>query len=119
MRKSDFRDLQIWQKSKALCIDLYRLTNTFPDHEKFGIVGQIRRAAVSVPSNISEGHGRSSDADFARFLYISLGSIKELETLLEISSELGYVDSNEDLLVRLIEISKMIASLLSSLKANS
>lgn len=118
MRRSGFRELQIWQKSKALCPAIYQLTATFPEHEKFGIVSQIRRSSVSVPSNIAEGHGRSSDADFIRFLHISLGSIRELETLLEISVDLGYIESVEETLLQLEEISKMVSSLITKLKAN-
>ena len=80
------------------------------------MTSQIRRAAVSVPCNIAEGHGRSSDAEFSRFLYIGLGSVKELETLLDIAQELGFMDSASDMLARLTEVSKMIASLISTLK---
>ena len=106
-------------KSKSLCVELYKVTSNFPEHEKYGITSQIRRASVSVPSNIAEGHGRSSDADFVRFLYMSFGSIKELETLIEISLELGFLKADTDLLAKLNEISKMIGSLISSLKADS
>ena len=98
---------------------MYQVTGSFPDAEKFGIISQIRRAALSVPSNIAEGHGRSSDADFARFLYMSLGSIKELETLLEISVELEFIHSCEDLVNRLQQISKMTSSLIKTLKPDS
>ncbi|MBI1334420.1 MAG: four helix bundle protein [Armatimonadetes bacterium] len=115
MRRSDFRDLQVWVKGRAICIDLYKVTANFPVQEQYGIVSQIRRAAVSVPTNIAEGHGRSSDADFVRFLHISLGSVKELETLLDISVELGYFKDRLELLPRLGEESKMIASLILTL----
>lgn len=118
MRRSDFRDLLIWQKGKLICLDLYRTTNSFPDHEKFGIVSQIRRAALSVPVNIAEGHGRSSDADFARFLYISLGSIRELETLVEISGDLGYFDKAQEFLDRITEVSKMLQSFIATIQAS-
>ena len=117
MRKSDFRELQIWQKAKAMCPSIYELTASFPAEEKFGITSQIRRAAVSVPSNIAEGHGRSSNADFVRFLYISLGSIRELETLLEISVDLKYVGECKESIDRLQELAKMISSLITRLRA--
>lgn len=119
MRKSDFRDLQIWHKSKALCPVLYKLTKSFPDEEKFGVVSQIRRAALSVSLNIAEGHGRSSNADFVRFLYMSLGSIRELEALLEISVELDFISNCSEYIGRLQELAKMITSLINRLKADS
>ena len=119
MRRTDFRDLLVWQKSKAICLDLYRATNNFPSHEKFGIVSQIRNAAVSVPLNIAEGHGRSSDADFSRFLYISLGSVKELETLVDIAEALSFLETGNDFSLRLTEISKMLSGLISTLKSNA
>lgn len=116
MRKSDFRDLQVWIKGRAICIEIYRITGGFPEHEKFGMISQLRRAALSIPTNIAEGHGRSSDPDFVRFLYISLGSVKELETILDIAQELNYLESATEILAMLTEESKMIASLISTLK---
>jgi four helix bundle protein len=117
VRRTDFHDLLIWQKSKLICLDLYRATSKFPDHEKYGIVSQIRRAALSVPVNIAEGHGRSSDEDFARFLYISLGSLRELETLVEISGELEYFEESQLFLARIGEVSKMLQSFLATVKS--
>ena len=79
------------------------------------MVTQIRRAAISIPSNIAEGHGRNSNPDFSRFLHISLGSICEIETLLEIGLELGYFSDGKSILVQLDELAKMISSLINKL----
>jgi four helix bundle protein len=116
MKRGSFRDLQIWQKSVILCVDLYKLSHKLPVSEKFGMVGQIQRAALSVSTNIAEGHGRGSDPDFIRFLYMSIGSIRELETLLEIAFRLEYFESIDELTDRLQEIAKMTVSLISVLK---
>jgi len=97
---------------------LYQLTSSFPNDEKFGIVSQIRRAAISVSINIAEGHGRSSDADFVRFLYISLGSVRELEALLEVSLELGFVNDCKVPLEQLEEVAKMLTGLIRTLKTD-
>ena len=80
---------------------------------------QIRRAAVSIPTNIAEGHGRNSNADFARFLYISLGSIRELETLIEIAFELGYIPDEKALQMRLDELARMVSSFIYKLETGS
>lgn len=86
-----YRDLKFWNDSKSLSVDIYRLTAIFPKDEKFGIVDQMRRASVSIPSNIAEGSSRSSNKDFKRFLAYSMGSAYELETQLEISKDLGFL----------------------------
>ncbi len=115
MRKSSYRDLLVWQKSFILSTDLYRLTATFPKSEQFGLVSQIQRAGTSIPCNISEGHGRSSDADFARFLYMAFGSMQEVETLLLISAELGFLQNVDEWTDRTQEIAKMLRGLINSL----
>lgn len=86
------RDLQIWQKSMKLVTIIYEVTSHYPDSEKFGLSSQIRRAAVSVPANIAEGFGRKSSGDFRRFLNISMGSLFELQTELEISKNLNLIN---------------------------
>jgi len=88
----NYRDLKVWQKSYRLCLDLYRITKKFPKEERYGLTSQIRRAAVSIPSNIAEGYGRKTTADYLRFLYIAYGSICELETQLLLSGDLNYVN---------------------------
>jgi len=87
----NYRDLLIWQKAMALVEDVYVITRGFPADEKFGLTSQVRRAAVSVPSNIAEGHTRQHDNELRRFLYIALGSLAELDTQLELSVRLGYI----------------------------
>lgn len=85
------RKLEAWQKSMALARSIYTLTAGFPDDERYGLRAQMRRAAVSIPSNIAEGAARGSDAEFVRFLRVARGSLAELETQLILASELGYV----------------------------
>lgn len=86
------KDLDVWKEGVIFVKQVYIVTVTFPDTEKFGLISQIRRAAVSVPANIAEGAARQSDKELIQFLYISLGSVAELETLLILSSELSYLD---------------------------
>jgi len=93
-RTRHFRDLIVWQKSMQLARDLYRATASFPKSEVFGLTRQIRRAAVSVPSNIAEGHGRLTDRGFRVFLAQARGSLFEVETQLELARDLGYIDAN-------------------------
>jgi len=88
----NYRDLIVWQKSIGLVINLYRLTDRFPKNEFFGIVAQIRRSAVSIPSNVAEGFGRKSDKEFIRFLKIAMGSIFELQTQIYISFGLNFIN---------------------------
>lgn len=86
-------DLDVWKLSMDLVIDIYSVTKNFPADEKFGLTSQLRRAAVSVPSNIAEGAARKSDKEYIQFLYIALGSIAEIETQLLISTRLGFYNS--------------------------
>lgn len=90
-----YRDLEIWQLGVDLAEHVYKLTTEFPTDERFGITSQLRRATVSVPSNISEGWGRNSKANLAHFVNIARGSLSELETLIELSRRFGYI-SDED-----------------------
>ena len=90
-----YRDLKFWKDSKELSIEIYRLTAGFPREEKFGIVDQMRRASVSIPSNIAEGSSRHSNKDFNRFIGYSMGSAYELETQIEISRELGFLKTED------------------------
>ncbi|TRX72333.1 four helix bundle protein [Carboxylicivirga sp. M1479] len=113
-----FREIKVWQKSMDLVTDIYKITSSFPPEERFGLTNQIRRASVSIPSNIAEGFGRKSDGDFTRFLSIALGSNYEVQTQIEISCNIGILDKKEisGLLSELVEIEKMLKSLKSKLK---
>lgn len=91
-----YKELKLWQKSIEMVSEIYRLTETFPDKERFNLISQINRAAVSIASNIAEGAGRNSDKDFVRFLAIAHASTYEVETQLIISNNLGYI-LDEDL----------------------
>jgi len=91
----NFRDLEIWKKSIGFSKTVYEICSTFPEKEKFGLTVQILRASVAIPSNIAEGASRGSQADFARFLEIALGSAFELETQLTIAKEVGYFSSEQ------------------------
>ncbi len=114
-------DLIVWQKSISLVKIVYRVTENFPDTEKFGLVNQMRRCAVSIPSNIAEGNARMGDPEFRQFLKIAYGSSAELETQLVIAQELGFLsrpdfDTVQELLV---EVRKMLNVFIANLTANS
>ena len=108
-------DLKVYQKSLDFVLAIYLLTASFPSEEKYGITSQLRRAAVSIPCNIAEGVSKSSTKDYIRFLYISLGSVSEVECLLEIAFQLSYT-SNKTLDNELIIIKKMLIKLIAALK---
>ncbi len=111
----DHKELEVWKKSIPLVKEIYELTQNFPDSEKYGLVSQMRRCAVSIPSNIAEGSGRNSDKEFIQFLYYALGSIAELETQLIISKELKYL-SSDTITTKLIEVRKILTGLIKYLK---
>ena len=115
----NYKDLQVWQKSFELSVLIYQITQKFPKAELFGLVSQMRRCAVSVASNIAEGKGRSSDADFARFLYMAKGSLNELECQVLIAHKVGYLtdDQQSKLLNACKIIVKMLMKFLQKLKA--
>ena|ERR1039457_2054249 len=114
-----FRELQVWQKAMQLAIAIYQLTRSFPREELYGLTSQLRRAAVSVPSNIAEGHGRLSNREFTHFLSIARGSVCELQTQLEIARSLGFgtVKAIEEAERLSHEVGKMIFAFLGSLKS--
>lgn len=89
------RDLKVWQEGMALTTAVYRATGRFPDHERFGLVSQLRRAVVAFPSNIAEGWGRGSRSDYVRFLHIARGSLHEVDTQIRIAQSLGYLTDSE------------------------
>jgi four helix bundle protein len=115
------KDLDVWQKSMDFVVELYNITNEFPKEERFGLIDQIRRASVSIPSNIAEGSARGSDKDFIRFLYFALGSASEVETQVIISERLGYLDKDKEdsLQIKLSNVKKMILGLITYLKGKS
>jgi four helix bundle protein len=118
MALAGFRDLKVWQASVALVEAVYRLTREFPADERFGLTQQVRRAAISVPSNIAEGHARRSTGDYLRFLSFAAGSLAEVHTQVLIASRLQYVGISEtDRLLREIEdLGKMLTRLKQSLQ---
>jgi four helix bundle protein len=108
-----FRELKVWQRSHAFVLAVYRLSEAFPSQERFGVVSQLRRAAVSVPTNIAEGSKRRTSQDYARFLNLAEASLAETEYLLMLCRDLGYIASEltEPLLVEASEISRMLYAL--------
>ena len=107
------KDLMVWKKSIDFVTRLYRLTESFPDSERYGLTNQLRRAAVSIPSNIAEGAARSSDKEFVKFLFVSRASAVEIETQLIIANNLGFdIEGYEELNNELNAISRMITSLI-------
>lgn len=113
-----FRDLEVWQKSHHLVLEIYRVTNAFPKDEKFGIVSQLRRAAYSIPANIAEGFGRRSTKELLQCLAISNGSLEEVRYFLYLSCDLGYVSKPEFEVIdkKVDSIAQMIAALSRSLR---
>lgn len=111
------KDLLVWQKSIDFVTNVYNLTRTFPKEEIYCLVSQIRRASISIPSNISEGCARRNTKEYAQFLYIALGSAAELETQLIISANLNYLEEGcaNDLMNHLAEIIRMLTGLIKSL----
>ena len=116
MRK--YRNLRVWQRADELAVDIYHVTRDFPREELYGITSQLRRAAVSVPTNISEGAGRESNPDYLRFLIIARGSLTETEYLVHLSRRLGYLsDVDWEQLNNAIEqIFRSLAGLINSIR---
>ena len=108
-----YRDLVVWQKSMALVTEIYKQTKSFPKDETYGLTSQMRRCAVSIPSNMAEGYGRKSTNDYIRFLHIATGSLYELQTQMEISLNLRYLKKSDfdELYESSREIERMISSL--------
>ena len=115
----NFRNLQVWRIAHDLVLSAYRVTTAFPREEQFGLISQIRRAAISIPANIAEGCGRGSDADFARHLQIAVGSTDELDYHLLLAAELCYLSSAEHqgLGKQLIAVRRMLIRLAQRLKS--
>lgn len=115
----DFREIKAWHKAHKLTLLTYQLTKTFPNNEQFGIRSQMRRAAYSIPSNIAEGCGRDSQAKFARFMFIAMGSASELEYFTILAHDLTYLQSKgyQNLNSGAIEVKKMLAPFIRKLKS--
>jgi len=114
----DYRDLKVWEKSHQAVLRIYDLTRSFPEEELFGVTSQLRRAAVSVPTNIAEGCGRGTDADFARFLQMGMGSASETDYLVLLSKDLGYLSEANymPLQASISEVKRMLTGLLSKVR---
>lgn len=107
----DHRQLVAFVKARALALDVYKATSTFPREEQFGLTSQIRRSAVSVPSNLVEGCARQSEKDFLRFVDIALGSARELEFQLDLAQQLGFLGENGSLIGMSQEVARLVAGL--------
>ena len=114
-----FRELRVWQLAMDAVTECYRLTRRFPDGERYGLASQLQRAAVSVPANISDGHGRGTTGAFLDYLWIANGSLAELETHLLIAERLGYLTRSdlEPILSQVDQIGRMLTSLRRSLQS--
>jgi len=117
----DFTRLQVWQKSHALTLDVYRVTRSFPSDERYGLAQQLRRAAASIPANIAEGAGRHTKADFARFIDIASGPVNETLCHLMPSRDLLLLSEStyESLATRTVEVRKMLTSLAQTLRSGA
>jgi four helix bundle protein len=110
------KDLDAWKRAMDLVETIYKCTLSFPSDEIYGLTSQIKRAAVSIPSNIAEGAGRKGDKEFIQFLYIALGSLAEVETQLLLAKRLKYVDAIEDTIIDIERLAKLIYGLIRYIK---
>ena len=115
-KMSDYKDLNVWKNSIDFVEIVYKIVSSFPREEIYALSDQLKRAVVSIPSNIAEGASRNSNKEFVQFLYIALGSASEVETQLIIAKRLNYIHSIENELNELTRIRKMLNSLISSIK---
>ena len=118
MKSSNYKELKVWQKAMDLTVEVYKLVKLLPKEETYALSDLMRRAVVSIPSNIAEGQGRNSDKEFIQFLSIARGSLWELETQIEICLRIGYIDQSlaTNIYNLMAEISKMLNALSNSLK---
>ncbi len=114
----NYKELKVWEKAYKLCLDIYTVTKRFPKEEIYGLTSQIRRSAVSIPSNIAEGYGRKTTSEYVRFLYIAYGSVCELETQTMISGDLDYMKKEklQELREGLGDLERMLKALIKSLE---
>ena len=117
----NFRNLLVWERAHKLVLDIYEITRKFPKGEHYNLTDQIRRSSASIPTNIAEGCGRSGDAEFKRFLFIAMGSASELEYQLLLSHDLGYLEQSQydQLISELVELRKMLNSLIHKIRSDS
>ncbi len=117
MKIRNFRDLDVWKMGKEIVLDVYRATEAFPKAEFYGLAAQMRKASVSIPSNVAEGFNRFHNKEYRQFLFIALGSCAELETQVELSLDLGYIEQrNRDFMVeKLDHESRMLRNLVKKL----
>jgi four helix bundle protein len=115
---NDHRDLDVWRAAMTLSRDTYKATANFPGEERYGLTSQMRRASVSIPANIAEGHGRETTGAFVNFLRIAKGSARELETLAELARDFGYLSTEDWRTIEssITRISKMLSRLIQSLE---
>lgn len=114
----NYKELKVWQRAYKLSLEIYRVTKSFPNDEKYGLTSQMRRAAVSVPSNIAEGYGRKTIPEYTRSLYVAYGSNCELETQILISGDLSYIKAEEMTKLQndIEEVERMLKALIKSLE---
>lgn len=117
--KRKHHELRAWQDAISLVKDIYQITASFPKEEIYALTSQMRRAAVSIPSNIAEGAARTGDKEFLQFLSISRGSLSELETQLIIAKELGYMLSLDDIILKIDGLFGLLGGLMKSLRARN
>ncbi|MBI4654993.1 MAG: four helix bundle protein [Nitrospirae bacterium] len=117
----DFRELKVWERGHKLTLKIYKITSGFPREEMYGLTSQIRRACASIPTNISEGCGRSRDTELARFIEIAIGSASELEYLLLLCCDLELINKQDFklLMAEIVEVKKMLISFFKKLRAKS
>jgi four helix bundle protein len=118
---NNYKELNVWQKAYQLCLSVYKATKHFPKDEKYGLTSQIRRSAISIPSNIAEGYGRKTTLEYVRFLYIAYGSLCELETQTMISGDLDYVVKArfQELIIAIGNVERMLKAMIKALEKNT
>jgi four helix bundle protein len=114
----NYKELNVWQKSYEFCLKIYKITAKFPNEERYGLTSQIRRSAVSIPSNIAEGYKKETTVDYIRILYISYGSVCELETQILLAGDLGFIEKYELGTAKkdIAEIERMLKALINSIE---
>jgi four helix bundle protein len=115
---TNYKELDVWRKAYQLCLKVYKATKDFPKDEQYGLISQVRRAVVSIPSNIAEGYGRKSTKEYIQALYIAYGSNCELETQIMLSGDLGYIEARELATLRetIGDVERMLMALIKSLE---